>query len=336
MTKPIEEVTSLSYEEFHTQILPAGKPLVIRGLVKDWPLVKAGKQSAQDFCDYLQRFDRGTEMTTAFGPPSIKGRFFYNSDMSGLNCRISAEKLASSLQYLLAHSNDDPAPMLAIQSVVVPKHFPGMQLENRLSLLPTSIEPRIWIGGKATIAAHYDPSENIACCLAGKRRFTLFPPAQIENLYIGPFEFTPSGATISLVDFDNPDYEKYPNFKTAEEHALQTDLEPGDAIYIPYLWWHHVKALEGINALMNYWWGMGDEQYGEPRNALMMSMMAIRYLPENHKKAWQEIFNYYVFSTPETASEHIPKARRGMLSQLTPELLRSLRQAIVRALSRLS
>jgi len=334
MINKIAETTHLSVEDFHNHVVTAGQPLVIRGLVNDWPIVQAGKESALAFCNYLRRFDRGVEVNTAFGPPAINGRIFYNNDMSGLNCRMGNEKLATSLNYLLEHFNDDPAPMLAIQSVVVPQYLPGMQLENRLGLLP-NIEPRIWIGGKATVAAHYDPSENIACCLAGKRRFTLFPPSQIANLYVGPFEFTPSGTTVSMVDFDNPDYDKFPNFKLAEQHALQAELEPGDAIYIPYLWWHHVKALEGINALMNYWWGKGDEQRGEPRNALLMSIMAIRDLPEHHKKAWQEIFNHYVFSAQDTVSQHIPKARRGILGELTPDLLRTLRKTIVRVLSRI-
>lgn len=335
MTHKIQETNSLSAEEFHNEVLPKGKPLVIRGLVNDWPIVKAGKAGAVEFCNYLKRFDRDLPINTVTGPPSINGRIFYNSDMSGLNCRIGSEKLSASLNYLLEHKDDSPAPTLAIQSTLVSQYLPGMQLENRLNLLPESIGQRIWIGGKTVVAAHYDTSENIACCLAGKRRFTLFPPSQIANLYIGPLEFTPSGATISLVDFDKPDYEKYPNFKIAEEHALQAELEPGDAIYIPYLWWHHVASLESINALMNYWWTGSDEQFGEARNALLLAMMSIKNLPDNQKQAWQEVFNHYVFSQHDIQS-HIPKARRGILGDLTPDILRSLRQTLVRALSRLN
>lgn len=334
MPNKIEEVSNISVEEFHNEVLPRGKPLVIRGLVNDWPIVKAGKVGPTEFCDYLKRFDVGHAFHTVFGPPSINGRIFYNTDMSALNCRMGQEKLSTSLDYLLAHKDDQQASTLAIQSIVVSDYLPGMQFENRLNLLPESIGQRIWIGGKTTVAAHFDPSENIACCLTGRRKFTLFPPSQIANLYIGPFEFTPSGATISLVDFDNPDYEKYPNFKIAEENSFQTELAAGDAIYIPYLWWHHVVSLEGVNALMNYWWGGSDEKYGDPRSALLMSMVAIRNMPNTHKSAWKEIFNHYIFSQQDTSS-HIPKARRGILGDLTPDLMRTLRQAIVRALSRI-
>ena len=35
---------------------------------------------------------------------------------------------------------------------------------------------------------------------------------------------------------------------------MVADLEPGDAIYIPALWWHAVQATGELNVLVNYWW----------------------------------------------------------------------------------
>jgi hypothetical protein len=316
--------------------LPAGQPVVIRGLVKDWPIVQAGIAGPLAFANYLKQFDRGYDVNTVAGPPSIKGRIFYNVDMSGLNCRMGQAKLSASLDYLLDHLDDDPAPTLAIQSVIVPQYLAGLEQANPLALLKGITEPRIWIGGKATVAAHFDPSENIACCLTGRRRFTLFPPAQVANLYVGPFESTPAGAVISMVDFNAPDYEKYPRFKMAEEAALVADLEPGDAIYIPYLWWHHVVAQEGLNALMNYWWGGSDELTGTPRNALLHALMAIKPLAPNHKAAWQAMFEHYVFEKNGDPGAHLPAERRGILGELTLEKIKNLRTMLVNSLSRFS
>lgn len=333
---PIQEIESITAESFRNEIVPNARPVVLRGLVRDWPVVRAARASVQAFCDYLRRFDRGYDVDTAYGAPSIGGRLFYNDDLSGLNCRMEQTRLSSSLDYLLEHFDDDPAPMLAIQSVVISRYLPGLEQENRLppGFVPDGIDGRLWLGNRATIAAHFDPSENIACCVAGSRRFTLFPPEQVVNLYAGPFERTPAGAVISMVDFDRPDYQAYPRFREAEAAAHVADLTPGDAVYVPYLWWHHVRSLQPVNGLVNYWWGEAEEQRGDPRNALLHAMLSIRNLPPTHRAAWRAMFEHYVFETGGEAAAHLPAERRGILGELKPEDSKRLRLALSRAMSR--
>lgn len=331
----IKEVSSITSEHFHNEIVRSSQPVVIRGLVNDWPMVQAAKKSNLAFCDYVKRFDRGLNLDTMTGPASIKGRIFYNSDLSGLNSRMGQSKLGPSLDYILEHAKDDPAPLLAMQSVIISQYLPGLQLENKLHLLPDAISPRIWIGGKAIVAAHYDAAENIACCAAGKRKFTLFPPEQIANLYIGPLELTPAGATISMVDLENPDFEKYPNFQHALNAAQQAVLEPGDAIYIPYLWWHNVQALDELNVLINYWWGEPEEERIDPRNALYHAMMTIRFLPPHYREHWKHMFDHYVFHKNGDPGEHLPEERQGILSRTKPiAMIKKMRLALAKALSR--
>ncbi|KAA9130904.1 cupin-like domain-containing protein [Marinihelvus fidelis] len=332
----IQEVHELTAEQFYEEILPGGQPAVFRGLVSDWPLVQAARTSDTSFCDYIRAFDRGQDISTAQGPASINGRLFYNADLSGLNFRTVQSRLSTSLQFLLEHANDTAPPTLAIQSAVISHYLPGMERENRLpgGLVPPDIDPRLWLGGRATVAAHYDPSENMACCVAGRRRFTLFPPEQVANLYIGPLELTPAGAAISMVDFDQPDLDRHPRFRDALAAALVADLEPGDAIYIPYLWWHHVRALDAINALVNYWWTPMPARGGDPRNALLHAMLAIRDLPPGYRAAWRSMFEHYAFDDRPVASEHLPESRRGILGDLDAADVTRLKQALARALGR--
>lgn len=329
----IPETDKLTRDEFLNQVLPSNKPLVIRGLIKHWPIVNAALDGDEAFCNYLRRFDCGYDLDTVTGPSSIQGRIFYNLDMSGINCRTNKMKLDASLNFLLQQGREQPAPLIAIQSSVIERCLPGMQLENTLPLAPPQAQPRIWIGNQSTVAAHYDPSENIACCVAGKRRFKLLPPEQVSNLYIGPFELTPSGPTISMVDFNAPDYEKFPLFRTAEENMLTADLFPGDCIYIPYLWWHHVQAMAPINALINYWWSIETEMLADPRGALLHSIMSLRNLPPNYRQAWKAQFDHYVFNESD-ANQHIPEERQGVLGKPNADLLKVLRMSLSKSLSR--
>lgn len=333
---PIPELDTITPDAFNNEILPQGRPVVMRGLVRDWPIVQAAGVSNETFCQYLRRFDRGYGVPTTYATPSTGGRLFYNEDLSGFNFRVAQAKLSGSLDYLLEHIDDDPPPALAVQSAVIGQYLPGMQLENKLEhgFVPENISPRLWLGNRITVAAHYDPSENLACCIAGSRRFTLFPPEQVINLYVGPFEPTPASAVISMVDFDRPDYDKHPGFRFAEEAAMVADLEPGDAIYIPYLWWHHVRSLDKINGLVNYWWAQADELHGEPQNAMYHAMISIKYLPPTHRNAWKTMFEHYVFEINGKTGTHLPESRRGILDGMKPDALKRLKVALSKVLNR--
>ncbi|WOI53450.1 cupin-like domain-containing protein [Parvularcula sp. LCG005] len=332
---PIPERSDITPAVFENEILPTSEPVVIRGLVAEWPLVRAAKRSPNDAASYLQGFDRGYGFSTAIAPPSAKGRFFYNEDFSGLNFKFGKSPLRESLEYLLdAESHGDPAS-LAVQSVPTRGALPGFMDENQNPLLSPEIEARIWIGNRVTIAAHYDPSENIACVGVGRRRFTLFPPEQVSNLYVGPEELTPAGAAISLVDFDNPDLEAFPRFPDAMAAAMTAELEPGDAIYIPYLWWHQVRSLDAFNILINYWWTPPSNAHGMPRDVLMHALLTLQSLPPAHRRAWKKMFDHYVFKENGEPAAHLPEERRGILGELDSEAQRQIRAALARKLSRL-
>ena len=81
---------------------------------------------------------------------------------------------------------------------------------------------------------------------------------------MGPIEFTPAGQPISMVDIEDPDFEKYPNFKDAMDEGLTATLYPGDAIFIPSLWWHQVESFGDLNILINYWWRSTPSFMGNP------------------------------------------------------------------------
>ncbi|MDC2891063.1 cupin-like domain-containing protein [Psychrosphaera sp. G1-22] len=99
------------------------------------------------------------------------------------------------LDLIMATLNAPLTPSYYIASSFVDKHLPSLRENNDLDIskhinsgLMSKPEMKIWLGNATLAACHYDTSDNIACCVVGNRRFTLFPPEQIHNLYPDPLE----------------------------------------------------------------------------------------------------------------------------------------------------
>ena len=235
---------------------------------------------------------------------------------------------------LFAHIDDAEPPAFYIGSTLVDSWFPGLRQENDLALGDRSPLVSLWIGNQIRVSAHFDFPENIACCVAGRRRFTLFPPEQLDNLYIGPWDRTPAGQAISLVDIRDPDFEKFPRFREALKTAREFVLEPGDALFVPSMWWHHVEGLDGLNMLVNYWWRSTPHYMGTPLNVLKHALLGLRGLRPEQREAWRHILDYYVFNPTDEATAHIPESSRGILGPLDEKSARQLRAELLSLLNR--
>ena len=302
------------------EVLNADKPIVLKGLVSHWPAVKAAQQGKAEAIAYMRSLSQHKQQQVMVfkGKPEIKGRFFYNNDLSGFNFDRSGASLDSMLTQfeLLGESDTDPA--CYIGSTSVDSCCPSFREQNDINLAGLDSLASVWMGNQTRIAAHFDSPNNIACVSAGRRRFTLFPPEQLANLYVGPVDFTPAGQAISLVDFHEPDFTRYPRFKDALQEAQVAELEAGDAIYIPSMWWHHVEALDAFNVLINYWWRSSPVIMGAPMDTLVHALLSIKTLPAEQKRAWQTLFNYYVFEQEPDADTlaHIPDKALGILGDI--------------------
>jgi hypothetical protein len=305
-----------------------GKPMVIRGLVRDWPIVQLALQSDTAFARRLAELDNGADVNTLMIAPDADGIIGYSSDMGEFNYRHFKVPITLGLQRLAGYSRRADAPGLAIQSVPLRDCLPGLLADHRLPFLDPAIEPRLWMGNRTVTPTHFDSQQNIACVVCGTRRFTLFPPEQLPNLYVGPLDFAPTGAAISMARLDRPDDPRYPRLKLALQAAQAADLGEGDAIYIPPLWWHHVESLEQLNALVNYWWStlsVPGYHSGHARAALFHCLLAFRALPPAERAAWRNLLDYYVFGGQD-AFAHIPERRRGVLGPLTPGTVEQLQR----------
>ncbi|WNO54302.1 cupin-like domain-containing protein [Stakelama saccharophila] len=310
----------------------AGEPFVVRGLVSDWPLVAAGKQSPRAARRYLLDHARAMKFTVSAGAPGTDGRMFYDAAM-GMNFRTLQAPLPEIFARIDAQEGRADAHPIYLASIDMHRFFSGLAEENRVDLGERKSLDGIWIGTPTRIAAHNDFPDNLACVAVGRRRFTLFPPDQFRNLYLGPIDNTPAGRAISMVDFHNPDFERFPKFREALDHALVAEMEPGDALHIPSMWWHHVEGLSSFNVLVNYWWRDTPRWLGQPQNALNLALMAIRDLPQAEKEHWRDLFDHYVFRNRPEDVEHIPEDARSVLAPLTPESAERIRGFLLRQLN---
>lgn len=316
------------------QLCSSSTPFIVRGLARDWPLVRAGlEEGGAGARAYLLRHARQRPFEVNVGQPGQGGRLFYDEQM-GMNFRMGKAPLADIFAGIDANVDKPDAPVIYLSSLTIPDYFEGLDEANRIDLFGRRTRDSIWIGTRTEIAAHNDIPNNLAVCAVGRRRFTLFPPETFADLYLGPLENTPAGRAVSMVDLSRPDLQRFPRFETALEQAQIAELAPGDALFIPSMWYHHVAALDAFNVLVNYWWRDTPMFLGDPEQALLHAILAVRDLPAPARDRWRTLFEHYVFSGGDAARRHLPEGQRGVLDPLDAESAGRLRAFLLRSLSR--
>ena len=110
---PIREVAEVDVARFHEEIRPAGEPVVMRGLVGEWPAVAAARQSDAAMIDYLIACGPTKPVGAIAARPEEKGRFFYNEDLTGFNFVSGRGQMEMFLRDLLAVGQDAQPPAMA-------------------------------------------------------------------------------------------------------------------------------------------------------------------------------------------------------------------------------
>lgn len=303
-------------------------PVVIKGLFDDWVALAAGRHSPGRLNAYLAGMDRGAAVPVMEAPARAAGRFAYRADMREFTFTKRSAPLRDTLARIEGLIGRENAPTVAIQMLALADALPEFVRQNPMPLLPADVGPKLWLGGSVKTQTHNDRDHNLACVIAGRRRFTLFPPDQVANLYIGPLDNPPP---LSLVDPENPDYDRFPRFREALAAARVAILEPGDAIFIPKYWWHHVASLDPYNAMVNYWWGDTAKGIEKPNDIFLAALLALKDLPPGERAYWRAMFDAHVFGDPDSASGHIPAALRGTLGAMRPDERAALRQRLLSA-----
>lgn len=305
-------------------VVRAAQPLIVRGLIEHWPALAAGRSSPATLNHYLESMDRGIPAPVMEAPASTNGRFGYTSDIREFTFSTRQRGISETLARIERQLDRPTAPIIAIQMLPLATHLPEFVRQNPMPILPR-VDPRLWLGGPVKTQIHNDRDHNLACVIAGRRRFLLFPPEEVASLYIGPIDNPPP---LSIVDVEAPDPVRFPRFAQALERAQVAELNPGDALFIPRHWWHHVTSFDSYNAMVNYWWGAHPPGLENPYDCFLSALLALKDLPQSERIYWQAMFNAFVFQTEGDVLGHIPPELRGALGTLQPTVRSALKQQL--------
>jgi hypothetical protein len=251
--REIAEFEAPSRDLFRDEILAHSEPAVLRGAASHWPLVKAAAGGSERWLAMLAAHASEEPVEIIRAEPAEQGRFHYSPDGKLLNFIRGRAPLKAYLAALLEEARVECPHAMAAQGMLAERHVPGFNRSHPMPFAPPNSEARLWIGNASKVATHNDPTDNVAVVAAGRRRFTLFPPQAELDLYMGPDHPTPAGIPVSMVHVTAPDLDKFPRYAAVLEVAREALLQPGDAIFIPANWFHHVEALDRFNMLVNYW-----------------------------------------------------------------------------------
>lgn len=321
---PVCEIEVSGTGEVLSRIKDATEPMVFRGACRSWPIVQAGLASEAAAIDYLRRMHADVMGVTVETPPSERGRLSFNETVTGFNFQHSMLPIGQLLDTIAAeNAKPDPRGLYMFLDL---RQVPGLAAENGSELDALGGVRALLVGNRACVPAHFDFPNNLPSNLVGERTFTIFPPEQVRNLYTGPLGMSPSGHEVSMIDFRQIDTARFPKAAAAMDSAQQVRLKPGDMLFLPSMWWHHIEAHNDFNVLMPQWWRSGPEWLGHSYDALQHAVLAIRDLPKAQRQAWKALFDHYVFEHDDHFPAHLPPEVRGPLaSPMTEESAKGLR-----------
>jgi hypothetical protein len=303
-------------QQFLRDVVEPCQPVLLRGLINSWPIVAAGRLSPTAVHDHLKPLDVGGEIEAFFGAPAIAGKYFYTDDLKGFNFERRRMKFGAAIESIVSSVGAPNSPSIYVGSVPTSDFLPRFAALNPMPLLSPVVSPRVWIGHAANVSCHYDTVDNLACVAVGTRRFTLFAPQSIDKLYVGPIDNTMAGQPVSLAASSAPDKHKFPLFEEIKHQSLVAELEAGDALYLPKLWWHKVESIAPFNVLVNYWWDAFRSGPDAPYTSLLLAMITIAERPPAERQAWKAFFDHYVFRSRGHPLAHLPPEQHGLLGSL--------------------
>jgi hypothetical protein len=220
----IERVETISKEDFYTQYIKKQKPVVIQKLTQDWPAYEKWN------LNYIKTI-AGDKIVPLYDDRPV-------SHKDGFNAAHASMKMADYIDLLQSKPTNYRIFLYELM-----KEVPILQNDFKwpnIGLRLVKQLPMLFFGGEnSKVFMHYDIdySNILHFHFNGKKQCMLFAPDQTPYLYKVPHALI----TREDIDFDNPDFEKFPALKKAQ--GLITTLNHGEMLYMPEGYWHYMKYL---------------------------------------------------------------------------------------------
>src|SRR6186713_3050574 len=156
MPDPIESHLHVDRQRFEEEIVPSARPAVLKGLVADWPIVRAARESRVALARAVKDLDNGREPFVLEAPADAHGRIFYRDDLAAFNFTRRPAGLSATVDRLLGFAETPDAPALFLESMPARDYLPDFAGAHPMPLLGERAEPRVWIGNAVKVNTHFD------------------------------------------------------------------------------------------------------------------------------------------------------------------------------------
>jgi len=248
----VERIDRPSPESFIRNYLRPGRPVILTGIANEWRAAMWTPANLEErFGEVTIRYETWDGDERVNDPLEFASRQrYFEATLAEYYRKL--EQLGGPSRRLysagLAIPRVMPEARPELGSLEAYMDLPGpARLRKRLQ-----VDPLLWLGPAGTVSPlHFDRWHNFFVQLHGRKKWIILPPAQSDCVH-WPYEgLGPALLHWSPVDVEHPDLARYPRFARAE--PIDVIVEPGEILFMPVGWWHHVRALDP-SISVNFWW----------------------------------------------------------------------------------
>jgi LPS sulfotransferase NodH len=224
----VERRDGVSRGEFLERYYAANRPVILQGLMREWPALSRWTP------DYLKQALQGVEIEIMAGREA-------DADFER-NCQAHRARVPFADYVDMVYNGGVTNDYYLVANNAFFQQ-PGVRpLTDDFSPFPDYLQPTVdnrvflWFGPAGTeTRLHHDNCNILMAQVSGRKHVKLIPADQ------WPFVYNRVGV-FSDVDCENPDLSRWPEFRNAT--VIDVVLEPGEVLFMPVGWWHHVRTLD--------------------------------------------------------------------------------------------